>query len=112
MKTQATETTATENMQTKRSRRPVRLYSAREKSQAVLALWAGRRTTSALCREMEVPWMILKTWEKRALNGILNALSPNGKQDPRNPLKLPKRLERLMEETQSPAVDTTQQQEN
>lgn len=56
--------------------------------------------------------MILKTWEKRALCGMLNALSPNGKQDPQDPLRLPKRLERLMGETQSSATNTTNTKEN
>lgn len=112
MKTQAGEVTGTENVPAKRTRRALRIYSAREKSQAVLALWAGRRTSSALCRELEVPWIVLKTWEKRALKGMLSALSPKGKEEPQNPMQLPRRLERLMEETQSAATQPAAPQEN
>ena len=57
-----------------------REHSAKEKAQAVLALWSGRRSPSALSKELEVPWAVINTWEKRALSGMLTALDPNWKQ--------------------------------
>ena len=87
-----------------RKRRQQRMYSAKEKSQAVLALWSGRRSASAVMKEMGVPWGMLNGWEKRAINGMLTALDPTWKQPEEGQLKLPGRLERLMEQTLKPAV--------
>jgi hypothetical protein len=59
-------------------KRNARLHSAKEKAQAVLALWSGRRSTSALTKELGVPWAILNLWEQRALAGMLTALVDGG----------------------------------
>ena len=61
-------------------KRPNRVYSAKEKAQAVLALWSGRRNPAALMKELELSWGIINTWEKRALAGMLTALDPTWKQ--------------------------------
>ena len=87
-----------------RKRRQQRMYSAKEKSQAVLALWSGRRSAAAVMKEMEIPWGMLNGWEKRAINGMLTALDPTWKQPEEGQLKLPVRLERLMEETLKPVA--------
>lgn len=87
---------------TETRRRKTRVYSAKEKIQAVLSLWSGRRNASALMKELQVPWGILNGWEKRALTGILMALDPKWKQKEEGPLSLPGRLERLMEQTVNP----------
>ena len=83
----------------KRTRRE---YSAKDKAQAVLALWSGRRSPSVLSRELEVPWAIINTWEKRALSGMLSALDPNWKQTPEQQPSLPRRVEKLIEQTLQP----------
>ena len=51
-----------------------RVISAKEKAQAVLAVWSSRRNTARVCRELGVNWGILRSWEKRSLSGILTAL--------------------------------------
>jgi hypothetical protein len=51
-------------------------YGAMEKCQAVLSIWTERRKPSAICREMQVPWMVLAQWQKRAMEGMLQALEP------------------------------------
>ena len=79
-------------------RRRTRTYSAKEKSQAVLSLWSGRRNASALMKSMEVPWAVLNNWEKRALTGMLRALDPEW-QKPAEGSALPPRVERLMKQT-------------
>jgi hypothetical protein len=81
-----------------------RVYSAREKTQAVLALWSGRRSPAALTKELEVPWGLLNTWEKRALAGMLTALDPNWKQAEEGQPSLPRRVEKLIAQTLSPAA--------
>ena len=90
---------------TEPKRRRVRMYSAKEKAQAVLALWSGRRSPAMLMKEMEVPWGLLNVWEKRALGGMLTALDPTWKQAVEGPPSLPRRLERLIEQTLKPAAE-------
>lgn len=85
-------------------KRQSRVYSAKEKTQAVLALWSGRRSPSALTRELEVPWAIIHTWEKRALTGMLTALDPTWKRTGEGQPSLPRRLERLIGQTLKPVA--------
>ncbi len=85
-------------------KRQSRVYSAKEKAQAVLALWSGRRNPSTLTRELAVPWAAINTWEKRALSGMLTALDPTWKQTVEAQPNLPQRVEKLIEQTLKPAV--------
>ena len=83
-------------------RRVQRAFSAKEKSQAVLSLWSGRRSASALMKELSVPWGVLHGWEQRAISGILTALDPGWKQTPEAVSSLPERVEKLIERTLLP----------
>ena len=89
---------------TEPKKRPTPAHSAKEKAQAVLALWSGRRSPSALTRELEVPWAAINTWEKRALSGMLTALDPTWKQAAEDQPSLPRRVEKLIEQALKPAV--------
>ena len=91
-----------ENLTTPRRRHTLN-YSAKEKSQAVLSLWSGRRSASSLMKAMNVPWAVLNSWEKRALTGMLSALDPTW-QKPAQDHALPPRVERLMQQTLTPAA--------
>lgn len=51
-------------------------YGAMEKCRAVLSIWTERRKPSEICRELSVPWMVLTQWQKRAMEGMLQALEP------------------------------------
>lgn len=51
-------------------------YGAMEKCRAVLSIWTERRRPGEICREMQVPWMVLAQWQKRAMEGMLQALEP------------------------------------
>ena len=86
-----------------RRRRPSRVYSAKEKAQAVLALWSGRRNPSTLTKELDVTWAAINQWEQRALAGMLTALDPSWKQTVEEQPSLPRRLEKLIEQTLQPA---------
>lgn len=71
--------------------------SAREKCQAVLALWTQRRRPGEVCRELNVPANLLNSWQERALEGMLAALEPRMRREAdRGPLLAP-RLEKLLE---------------
>jgi len=86
-----------------RKRRTMRVYSAKEKSQAVLSLWSGRRNAASLMKELGVAWGVLNSWEKRALAGMLTELDPTWKRPGEGAVGLPRRVERLMEQTLKPA---------
>src|SRR5512146_2447320 len=56
-------------------------HGAMEKCQAVLAVWTERGKPAEICREMRVPWMVLEQWQKRAMEGMLQALEPRVRLD-------------------------------
>ena len=51
-------------------------HSAEEKVRAVLSLWSEKRTTTQVCREHDIKWTVLKEWQNRALEGMMQALEP------------------------------------
>ena len=78
-------------------RRERRVYAAKDKCQAVLALWMRRRRPSEICREMDIPANLLSGWQERALEGMLQALEPRTRrQEERGPM-LDSRMERLLD---------------
>ena len=60
-------------------RQPSRRYSAGEKARAVLAIWTEKLSQSDICREMEINYMTLQSWQKRAMEGMLQALESHAK---------------------------------
>lgn len=60
-----------------REQRRQRQHSAQQKAQAVLSVWTERRKPHEICRELGVSWTILDQWQKRALEGMLQALEPH-----------------------------------
>ena len=72
------------------------VYSARQKAQAVLALWTQCRRPSEVCRELGVPVALLSHWQARAMEGMLAALEPRSRSaEERGPM-LPAKVERLL----------------
>jgi hypothetical protein len=70
-------------------------HGSEEKARAVLSLWAGRRRPGEVCREYAIPYTLLSHWEKRALEGMLQALEPRVRMD-QGPALSP-RLQALLE---------------
>ena len=70
-------------------------YGALEKCRAVLSIWTERRKPSEVCRELSVPWMVLSQWQKRAMEGMLQALEPRVSLD-KGPV-LSRRLQAMLE---------------
>jgi hypothetical protein len=56
-------------------------HTAEEKCHAVLSIWTERRKPGEVCREMGVTWGILKQWQDRAMEGVLQALEPRVKRE-------------------------------
>jgi transposase-like protein len=55
-------------------KKPTPSYSAQQKAEAVLSVWSERRGPSEMCRELGIAWIILRQWQERALEGMLQAL--------------------------------------
>jgi hypothetical protein len=65
----------TEKIKSDKKRQAIN-YGAMEKCKAVLSVWTERRRPAEICREMSIPWMVLSQWQKRAMEGMLQALEP------------------------------------
>jgi hypothetical protein len=70
-------------------------YGAMERCRAVLSIWTERRKPAEVCRELSIPWMVLSMWQKRAMEGMLQALEPRVNLD-RGPALSP-RLQVMLE---------------
>ena len=87
--------------------KPVTVYGAMEKCRAVLSVWTERRKPAEVCRELSVPWMVLSLWQKRAMEGMLQALEPRVKLD-KGPALSP-RLQALLEKKRLGIMTTAAQ---
>ena len=70
-------------------------HDAQTKCEAVLAIWTERRTPSDLCKELNVTWSQLSTWQDRALEAMLEALEPRRGRNAEQPPCLTKSLQKL-----------------
>lgn len=82
-------------------------HGAMEKCRAVLAVWTERRRPAEICRELGVPWMVLAEWQKRAMEGMLQALEPRVSLD-KGPALSP-RLLALLEKKRLTLLSSTAQ---
>lgn len=79
-------------------------HEAMEKCRAVLSVWTERQKPAQVCREMGVPWMVLSEWQKRAMEGMLQALEPRVRLD-KGPALSP-RLQALLEKRRHTPMNT------
>jgi len=49
-------------------------HNPQDKVQAVLAVWTNRCKPAEVCRQMNVNWITLHYWQRRAMEGMLQAL--------------------------------------
>ena len=54
-------------------------YNAMQRCRAVLAVWTDRQRPAQVCRELSIPQAMLRHWQSRALEGMLQALEPQVK---------------------------------
>jgi transposase-like protein len=57
-----------------RTRQPAPSYPAAEKAQAVLAVWTDRCRAAEVCRQLKINFMTFQHWQRRAMEGMLQAL--------------------------------------
>jgi len=79
-------------------------YGAMEKCRAVLSIWTERQKPAEVCRELRIPWMVLSEWQKRAMEGMLQALEPRVRLE-KGPALSP-RLQALLEKKRHVPMNT------
>jgi hypothetical protein len=82
-------------------------YGAMEKCRAVLSIWTERRKPSEICRELSIPWVALAYWQKRAMEGMLQALEPRVRLE-KGPALSP-RLQAMLEKRRLTLLTSTPQ---
>ena len=70
-KTKNSPTTSSLN---KRPRPPLPAHPAADKVQAVLAVWTNRCRGADVCRQFKISAMTFQHWQRRAMEGMLQAL--------------------------------------
>lgn len=55
-------------------RPPAPNYPAQEKAQAVLAVWTDRCRAADVCQQLRISQMTFQHWQRRAMEGMLQAL--------------------------------------
>lgn len=61
---------------TRAPRKPSPNLNAQEKAQAVLAVWTERAKPAEVCRQLHINWITFQQWQRRAMEGMLQALEP------------------------------------
>ena len=69
-----TKNSSTTSKPTKRRRPPATAFSPTEKAQAVLAVWTDRCKAAEVCRQLQINCMTFQHWQRRAMEGMLQAL--------------------------------------
>jgi len=64
----------TNDKQEKKKKLPAPPLSAADKAQAVLAVWTERCKPVDVCRQFHINWMTFNHWQRRAMEGLLQAL--------------------------------------
>lgn len=69
-----TKNSPTTSNKSRRPRQPAPAYPASEKAQAVLAVWTDRCRAAEVCRQFRINFMTFQHWQRRAMEGMLQAL--------------------------------------
>jgi len=85
-------------------RRERKVFGAREKAEAVLSVWSGRRGPGAASRALGISQTLLGNWERRALEGMMRGLGVEVGEVPNPEGTLGKRLERLLAQGEREAL--------
>lgn len=89
---------STNTTQKKETKKAKQVFTAREKCEAVLAVWSERRKPAEVCREMEIPWQLLNNWQDTAMKAMMQSLEPKRSANGQRRLpSLSPRVEKLLE---------------
>jgi hypothetical protein len=70
----STKPNPTRDQPDKKRKLPSNSPSAMDKAQAVLAVWTERCKPADVCRQYHVNWITFNHWQRRAMEGMLQAL--------------------------------------
>jgi transposase-like protein len=70
----STKPTTTNGKPERKKRTPSPQYQAADKVQAVLAVWTERCKPADVCRQLGINWITFNHWQRRAMEGMLQAL--------------------------------------
>ena len=70
----STKTVTTSEKTERKKRTPTPPHSAPDKVQAVLAVWTERCKPAEVCRQLNINWITFNHWQRRAMEGMLQAL--------------------------------------
>ncbi len=70
----STKITTSEKKTERKKRTPAPQVSAPDKVQAVLAVWTERCKPAEVCRQLSINWITFNHWQRRAMEGMLQAL--------------------------------------
>ena len=70
----STKIPTTSEKQERKKRTPTPPHSAPDKVQAVLAVWTERCKPAEVCRQLNINWITFNHWQRRAMEGMLQAL--------------------------------------
>ena len=77
METKTKNSSTTSNSPKPKKPRPaLSTFSAQDKAQAILRVWTERCKPTEVCREMNISWITFEQWQRRAMEGLLQALEP------------------------------------
>lgn len=76
-----------------------RVFTSRQKCEAVLSIWSERRQPKEICRDLGITWVMLNHWQQKALSGMMDALEPRLAASAERGPTLGPRLEKLLEKT-------------
>lgn len=82
-----------------RRRQISRNFNAEEKARAVLAAWTEKLSQSEICRQLKINYVTFQNWQKRAMEGMLQALEDHARLT--DGAALSPRLRKLMERQRS-----------
>ena len=77
-----------------KKKRERKVFTAQEKTEAVLAIWTESSSQSEICRNLGVDANSLQRWQDQAMEAILKAMEPARKEAQKNTLS--PRLEKLL----------------
>jgi len=74
-----------------------RTFTGRQKSEAVLSVWSGRRKPGEICKGLQINYAMFQSWQKKALEAMLQALEPKSMTEETQGPALGPNLEKLLE---------------
>ncbi|WP_420798236.1 transposase [Lentisphaera araneosa] len=77
-----------------KKKRERKIFTAQEKTEAVLSIWTESSSQSEICRNLGVNANSLQRWQDQAMEAILKAMEPARKEAKQNTLS--PRLEKLL----------------